>query len=89
MAEIIVPERPYSYDSGCLIVELDEANNDATHLHTGPGSNHPILLTLSVGDVAYLRVCENGWCYVEGGSINEVEAEFQGWIELSACMSFP
>lgn len=86
---VIVPDGPYSKDTGCLVKGLNPNGDGFLALRAGPGTNHTQIGSLRNGDAAYLRKCEGNWCYVENGAINGREAKFRGWIYTKWCEFYP
>lgn len=87
--QIVPPTGPVITDTGCLVQGLNPNGDGFLALRTGPGSNYQQIGSLRNGDAAYIRACSGKWCYVENGSINNVESRFRGWIHTNWCQFYP
>lgn len=86
---IVQPTGPLSNDTGCLVQGLDPNGDGFLALRAGPSSSYQQIGSLRNGDAAYIRACQGKWCYVENGSINNVETRFRGWIYTAWCQFYP
>jgi len=86
---IVQPTGPLSNDTGCLVKGLDPNGDGFLALRAGPSTSYQQIGSLRNGDAAYIRACQGKWCYVEDGSINNVETRFRGWIYNAWCQFYP